>query len=369
VTLAAFGVVLLVVIAAVAVPRLAGGDPTSVTVMTRNVYLGADISRPVRAAQGKVGGEALAALGQANDAVRATVDETDFRVRSRLLAAEIAATRPDLVGLQEVALWREGPLELAAIGVPNATEVDYDFLELLLAELERLDLDYDVAQVRDEADVEGPAFPDPRGETGRTGRDVRLTLRDVILVRADAGWTVRERGSGQYAARLTVDLAGGQFAYVRGFAWVDVDAGGTRFRFLTTHLESEDPEVTQAQVVELLAGPAAATAEPVVIAGDLNSGADPPDPAYAALTGGGFADTWRPEDGPGWTFGLTEGVDDAEPSFERRIDYVLARGLPPRQLEQSQVEVTGDEPPDRDPATGLWPSDHAGVVVRLTIGP
>ena len=28
-------------------------------------------------------------------------------------------------------------------------------------------------------------------------------------------------------------------------------------------------------------------------------------------------------------------------------------------------EVTGTELTDRDPATALWPSDHAGVVLRL----
>ena len=101
------------VIAAVVVPRLTGSRATTVTVMTRNVYLGGDINRPVVAARGKSAGEALAALGQANEQLRAIVDQTDFRVRSRLLAAEIAAARPDLVGLQEVALWRKGPLELA----------------------------------------------------------------------------------------------------------------------------------------------------------------------------------------------------------------------------------------------------------------
>jgi endonuclease/exonuclease/phosphatase family metal-dependent hydrolase len=190
----------------------------------------------------------------------------------------------------------------------------------------------------------------------------------VIRVRADSGITIRERGGGQYQARLTVDLAGAPFSYARGFAWADIEAGGAPFRFVTTHLESGSPEVTRAQATELLAGPAAATAEPVVIAGDLNSVADPPDPAYAVLTGGGFADTWRPQAGPGFTFGLTEAVKDGEPSFERRIDYVLARGLSSQQLEQSQGEVTGDELADRDPATGLWPSDHAGVVVRLAIG-
>lgn len=31
-------------------------------------------------------------------------------------------------------------------------------------------------------------------------------------------------------------------------------------------------------------------------------------------------------------------------------------------------EVVGNELTDRDPATGLWPSDHAGVVFRLKVG-
>lgn len=357
----------LVLVTAVVTTRLTGDEPAAtVIVMTRNVYLGADINRPVRAARGQSGPNALAALGRATDAVRAMVDRTDFRVRSRLLAAEITAARPDLVGLQEVALWRTGPMELGVTGVPNSTEVDYDFLALLLAELGRQGIRYDVVAAQDEADVEAPAFPDPRRETGRTGRDVRLTLRDVLLVRADAGLTVRDQGTGQFQARLSVDLAGGRFDYVRGFAWAEVEAGGSRFRFVTTHLESEDPEVTRAQAIELLAGPAAATAEPVVIAGDLNS--EPSDPAYAVVTAAGFADTWPPAAGPGFTFGLSETVADGAPSFERRIDHVLARGLAPGGLERSQGEGTGDEVGDRDPATGLWPSDHAGVVVRLEVG-
>ena len=363
------GVALVVVVVVVVVPRLTAAEPApTVTVMTRNVYLGADINRPIRAAQGRSGPDALAALGRANDQVRATVDRTDFRIRSRLLAAEIAAARPDLVGLQEVALWRAGPLDLGAIGEPDATEVDYDFLALLLAALHDRQVRYDVVAVQEEADVEGPAFPDPRQETGRTGRDVRLTLRDVILVRADAGVTVRERASGQFQAGLTVDLAGSPFAFVRGFVWADVEVAGARFRFVTTHLESESPEVARAQAAELLAGPAVATTEPVVLAGDLNSAADPPDPAYAVLTDGGFADAWRSATGPGFTFGLTETLADEVPSFERRIDYVLARGLPPGSLEQSSGEITGDEPADRDPGTGLWPSDHAGLVMTLRIG-
>jgi hypothetical protein len=36
-----------------------------------------------------------------------------------------------------------------------------------------------------------------------------------------------------------------------------------------------------------------------------------------------------------------------------------------RALEVDRGDITGDEVSDRDPATGLWPSDHAGVVLRL----
>ena len=96
-----------------------------VTVMTRNLYLGADINRPVAAAlaaqdAGATGPQIVQVLAVATDATRAIVDATDFPTRSKLLAREIAGARPDLVGLQEVALWRSGPLELDKVGLPNA---------------------------------------------------------------------------------------------------------------------------------------------------------------------------------------------------------------------------------------------------------
>ena len=71
-------------------------EPSRITVMTRNLYLGGDITRPVRAALGRTGDEAVLALGRANHEMREIVDRTDFPTRSRLLAAEIAApTGPD----------------------------------------------------------------------------------------------------------------------------------------------------------------------------------------------------------------------------------------------------------------------------------
>ena len=45
-----------------------------------------------------------------------------------------------------------------------------------------------------------------------------------------------------------------------------------------------------------------------------------------------------------------------------RIDFVLFRG----DFAVHSVEVVGDEPVDRTPS-GLWPSDHAGVVAQLEV--
>jgi hypothetical protein len=125
---------------------------TPVKVMTRNIFLGADL------------GPGLAAPNperfiEANGAILREVTQTDFPRRARALAAEIRELRPGLVGLQEVALWRTGPANLTPVftGIPVATDVRYDFLELLLAEINR-DADlYNVAVVQNEFDFEAPA--------------------------------------------------------------------------------------------------------------------------------------------------------------------------------------------------------------------
>src|SRR5215210_1756464 len=145
----------------------------SVTVMTRNLYLGADINRPLQAAQGRTGHDALLALGHANHELREIVQRTNFGARSQLLADEIAFARPDLVGLQEVALWRHGPLQLDHVGRLDASAIDSDFLEILSKALSERGLRYDVVSTQQESDVEGPAFTgNPFEGTPGAGRDV-----------------------------------------------------------------------------------------------------------------------------------------------------------------------------------------------------
>ena len=118
-----------------------------------------------------------------------------------MLAAEIAAARPDLIALQEVALWRHGPIELDQIGRPNATEVDFDFLATLLADLQARGVGYDVVQQQQGSDVEAPAFARDPADGG--ARDVRLTLQDVILLRQDSPVRVSGRGGAEFGSGST----------------------------------------------------------------------------------------------------------------------------------------------------------------------
>ena len=376
-------VVAVIVIVAVVIPRTRASGPMTITVMTRNLYLGADVNRVVEAVSGLSGEEGLIALGQATREVREIVDRTDFGIRSRLLAAEIAAARPDVVGLQEVALWRQGPMELVFAGRADAAEVDEDFLETLQSELLRRGLSYDVVQVQETTDVEAPSFAgNLDAESIEDARDVRLTLRDVILVRSDAGFRVRDRGSARYDARLRIDLGGLAYSYVRGYAWADLERNGYRFRFATTHLESEVADLTLAQAEELVADLAAADDRPVVLVCDCNSDPAatesrpgdgvPRNAAYQRLTGAGYADQWSSlgtEAGPGFTAALSETVDDPDAAgFNRRIDLVLARGTEPVPVSAVRGVLTGNQPSIRDPGTDLWPSDHAGVIMELRLG-
>lgn len=350
------------------------------TVMTRNIYLGGDIMRPLYATAGKTGTEALVAFANANDTLRDIVDSTNFPVRSKLLADEIASERPDVVGLQEVAMWRSGPLELDKIGTANATQVDYDFLATLTADLAAAGADYDVVNVQKESDVEGPAFEgSPFAGTMKDPRDVRLTMRDVMLVRGDHGLTVLASGGAQYNTRLPVNVGGVPFTFIRGYNWADVKAGSNTVRVVNTHLESASSDIALGQAMELVNGPAKSANSTVVVcdcnSDPLNNTVKPTDPMktphsgpYNYIVSKGFTDAWqqwKPAN-EGWTSGLSELVNDPTPAkFDHRIDMVFAKTASGAPVSVDRGTVTGDELSDRDPATGLWPSDHAGVVLRL----
>jgi endonuclease/exonuclease/phosphatase family metal-dependent hydrolase len=329
--------------------------PVDVTVMTRNIYLGGNIFGPLAAGNDRAEFERLAGV------LWNEVQSTDFvGTRSRLLAREIKRTKPDLVGLQEVAQWRRGPDGVKDGATTPATQLVYDWLRTFRRRLAALNLRYAVAVKQREADIETSID---------AGYDVRLTMFDVILVRKRKGLRVTRRLKDNYETEIGVPTPVGPITSRRGWTAVDVRFKGKRFRFVNTHLEAAADSTREAQARELVApgGPLRGKRQHIVV-GDFNS--DPqnresPSGAFDILADFGLVDTWpRSRFGPGFSCCLEDSGarDTTADAFDHRIDLILAK---PR-LRAVRGQVVGDELRDRAP-NGLWPSDHAGVVTRLRL--
>ena len=337
----------------------ADGGP-ALTVMTRNLYLGSGLDALVTAPDQ---GAFVAAVGQ----TWANVVATDFPARAEALAAEVRATRPDVIGLQEVSLWREQPVGDIVLGEtdPNAEDVVYDFLAILQAELGERGQSYVAVSTSVNADVEAPRA-NALSPTQTT--DVRLTDRDVILVRAPLARKFGNPQDGHYDMQLSLPTAAGPVTFTRGWASIDYRHDARRtVRIFDTHLEVGAPLpaalAQQAQGLEFL-DLVAQSPFPVVALGDFNSAADgSTTPTYGLLTGA-LTDAWttaRPGD-PGLTCCQSELLDDPVPAATSRIDLILTTGAWPA----DRAARTGTTPFRACPAP-LWASDHYGVVTRLQL--
>ncbi len=326
--------------------------PVDVTVMTRNIYLGGNIFRPI-------GAPDLAEFERRAGELWAEVQSTNFRVRSKLLAREIKQTKPDLIGMQEVAIWRRGPVGVKDGSTTPSKLVVYDFLAILQRDLERLGLKYSVGSKQQETDIEAPID---------AGHDVRLTMFDVILVKKSKDLKVTKRLGKNYAEKITVPTPASPLTSTRGWTAVDVTFKGKKLRFANTHLEAfaDAPREVQAREFVGPGGPIRVKRQ-VIVTGDMNSdpqGRESPAGAFDILAGGGLVDTWPKSFGPGYTCCL-EQSDARDPNtkgFDHRIDLIFAKP----KLKTLSGKVVGAKLSDRAP-NGLWPSDHAGAVVKLRL--
>ncbi|WP_197473747.1 hypothetical protein, partial [Oleiphilus sp. HI0066] len=158
---------------------LAFADDEKIKVLSRNVYLGADIFPVLAAAQDP---DPLA-VPLAVTEVFQTAQATNFPERAGALADEIVSRKPHVIGLQEVSIWSTQIPGDFLIGNPaQASDVVYDFLEILMANLEARGLSYEVAASVDNADIELPFVAGITAEGPILG-DVRLQDRDIVLVR------------------------------------------------------------------------------------------------------------------------------------------------------------------------------------------
>lgn len=333
----------LMVVAATAAfsPPAPVGAANSVTVMSRNLYLGADLLPVIGSA---TPAELVANAAAAWQAVQAT----NFPERAQAIADEVRAQHPDLIGLQEVALWRtQTPFDGPA---SPATTPAVDFLALLTAALQQRGLDYTAVSTVENFDGEVPIPP--------LNMDVRYTDRDVILARA--GVAVSNEQHGNYSVGLPLPALFGGGIIKRGWTSVDAEVRGTSFRFVDTHPEAYGPDaVRMGEVFELIQGPLATT-DPVILVGDLNT--QPTTAVRGMLDAAGFSDAWTGPT-PGFTCCQAGDLLNLPSSLDERIDYVLYRG----EFHRTDMHVVGNHIGDRTPS-GLWPSDHAGVIATLQQG-
>lgn len=331
--------------------------------MTRNLYLGAELG-PILAALAT--GNSSAIVGAATQtwgAVQATRPEE----RMGAIADEIVAADAAVVGLQEVTTWTTFAYNPQTGSVSNPT-VAYDFLDLLLDALADRGADYREVAGATAHNFSSPPIPFLSGAAFPT-RAVRLADRDVVIARDDVA--VANARTGTYQNIVSFPFGGSVLPVARGWGSADVRVARASFRFVNSHLEAfgipgvDAEQVRVAQVGELLAAQAAIAAQagelPIVYVGDYNSRA-PDAPAYSRLLAGVGADAW-PRNHPGdagYTCCLGATLTDPNNPLTSRIDLVLHS----RDVKAPRATIVGDEPGDMT-ASGLWPSDHAGVVARL----
>ena len=323
----------------------------TVRVMSMNLYLGGDLFTLLetpRCDNPAIVGCVAQLYG--------TIQASNVPERMAAIAAEIAEVQPDLVGLQEVTTYSVQMPGDNHTGSPTpATQVTFDFLDLLLDALEARGMDYVVVSKSENADVELPATTN-----GQTFFDVRYQDADVILARSDVQTSNAKTAT--FNTLLTIPVGGVPQTFVRGYQSVEATVDDLTFTFFNTHLEvgGAAAQVQEAQAAVVRAQ-VAQTSGPVVLVGDLNSDAGGTNTQSYSIVTQNLTDAFGSGAGAP-TCCQTPTIRNAASEHDTRIDLILYKGFD----RVGNTDTFFDTPGERT-ASGLWPSDHAGVWADLTV--
>lgn len=337
-----------------------GAGRTDFEVYTQNVYLGGDTG-PLFT----LDFQNVPAVIDATNVFWQQVLDSDIPARAGAIVDAVADRMPHMVALQEV-------LRFVLLDGTFQPVGGVDFLGEIESAIASRGLPYETAVVQETTSSALPLAFDPAA--GGISQWLAFTDRVVILRRTDA--ELVESAQGIYAAAIPL----GPLELRRGWARATVELQGVPHHLVITHLETQaTPQVQAAQAAELRGSVLAGLEGVTVLAGDLNSNAaaGPSDPTwtptYGALISDGFVDVWDAAPHSRRDRGLTCCHDitllgDSE--FDQRIDFVLTRvsGATPPGLRRGhfRAEIVGEEESDRT-ASGLWPSDHTGLVASLKL--
>jgi endonuclease/exonuclease/phosphatase family metal-dependent hydrolase len=368
---------------------VAHAEIPSVTVMSRNIYLGADVGRAL---------ELIPNLPAAAQYMWDQVKQTDFSKRAKILATEIKQSSPDVIGLQEATIWY-------CKKYPWSKKVEvFNFTEQLL---DALDGRYELAS-KDGIRALNPGFsinPIPfltkvndeqtfKEVFGSSSAACGFETGDALLVKKSDNLEVIEAGNSEYEASYSIVPT--IMTIYRGYSWADIKVKGVPTRFVTTHLESlwDDNKVpNSAKQAMQLVNDLSNTKMPVIVMGDFNS--DPRDPrskdqpnpgeqpiqsqacqanaitcnAYLIMSQAGYKDAGPDSlDPKNYTWGmnaLLTGADTKrlvaaksmgnEYGFTDRLDYIFSKNG----TVSVASEIIGTQ--------GEYGSDHAGVVATIAL--
>ncbi len=380
-------------------------DVNDVTVMTRNIYLGADVGPAMKL---------LPNFSAAAQFMWDQVHKTDFSMRAPKLAAEIVTEHPDVVAIQEATTW------ICTPGPFSRPVVVYDFVKQLLEQTQIMGTEYVLAAANGRtAYNEGFAINpipmvtmahDPATFQPLFGKDdaaCGFRIADAILIRSDHVTDVLNVGTTEYKKSYTIIPT--LMTVHRGYSWADILIHGVPTRFVATHLESlfDAGKVPPAKAqADQLINDLKNVTMPLVVMGDFNS--DPRDPRpqsdpnlgeqpfesaacpvqklnpskdsahsecspYWSMVQAGYTDVGPdPQQTSNFSWGYTallNGFDKARPQgFTDRLDYVFTRKLEPG----AGSRLVGNTWPT---GSDMWqcgaeicaPTDHAGVVATLNM--
>ncbi len=331
------------------------GRKKFLTVMTRNLYVGADILAPFQSQD---------PLGTATEVFNQVI-ASDVPGRMHAVADEIADSMPDVVGLEETYL-----IVVTPFGATDPVLV-LDFLGELMDGLAGAGLSYSVAGMEEHTDITVP-LP-------ALGVNVRVVDRDAIIAGEDV--EVLSSGGGDFQARIETTLGGLiPVTLLRGWVEAQLRHEQVELTFVDTHLEVKELGPLQAlQAIELLGR--FQDAAQLVLVGDTNS--DPRDPPVPFTPGPGLppvllptpystlssalVDAWALAGvGPGFTCCFDADITPPSRDLFERVDLVFATPS----VKPMAAARTGLEPLESladSAGTPRWPSDHAGVVTILRL--
>jgi endonuclease/exonuclease/phosphatase family metal-dependent hydrolase len=342
------------VIASLALPVSAQAAEPQLTVMSRNLYLGADV------------GVALDLIPDFSAAAQFMWDQvaaTDFTKRAPVLAAEVIANNADVVGLQEATHW------YCKRNLWSKKVIVYDFTNQFLASTKAAGHEYVLAS-KNGVDAMNigysiPAIPyltmvkDPSAFQPLFGTDSAacgFEIGDALVVKKELADKVKLVGNTEYD--VSYSIVPKIMTIYRGYTWADLDYNGATVRVVTTHLESlwdTNKVPNAAKQADQLIEDLSASKMPVIVIGDFNS--DPRDPRVDTKSNPGgqpeasescpvqvahpTLDTARDTCNPYWKM-RKAGFVDSGPDPQNALNYTwgmsaLLKGPDPVRLKAAQA--------------------------------